>query len=145
MAIAELSASADDTYVGGEFYMMWWEAGDSSHQCGYVIMDDGTAAEEVKVCATSGVPFGVTALQADLDIDTSVTSGKMYEYYALHAGTILRIPHDADAAAGLKGNAYLRSAAIAGMVELGTTAGVVVGYALKTYDAPADTYIELIT
>ena len=145
MAIAELSATAGDTYVGGAFYMMWWEAGDASHQCGYVVEDDGTAAEEVTVCATNGVPFAVTALQADLDIDTSVTAGIMYEYYALHAGTVLRVPHDADAAAGLKGNAYIRSDAIAGMVEKNTTAGVVVGYSLKTLDAPADTYIELIT
>lgn len=145
MAIAELSASANDTYVGGAFYMMWWEAGDSSHQCGYVVEDDATADEEVIVGSTDCVPFAVTALQADLDIDTEVTSGLIYEYYALHAGTVLLIPHDADAAAGFKGNAYLRSAAIAGMVELGTTAGVVVGYAMRTYDTPADTYIELIT
>lgn len=145
MAIAELSASAADTYIGGLFYMMWWEAGDSSHQCGYVISDDATADEEVLVCATGGTPFGVTALQADLDIDSSVTSGKMYEYYALHAGTALRIGHDTDADATFKGTAFLRSAAIAGLVESGSTAGVVVGYGLKTYDAAADMYVELIT
>jgi len=145
MAIAELSASHNDTYVGGNFYMMWWEAGDSSHQCGYVIEDDASADDEVIVCSTDGVPCGITALQNDLDIDTAVTSGKMYEYYCLHIGTVLMVPHDEDDAASLKGQAYLRSAADAGMVELGTTAGVVVGYSQKTYDAPVDCYIELVT
>ncbi len=145
MAIAELSASASDTYIGGVFYMVWFEAGDSSHQCGYVISDDATSDEEVIVCATGGTPFAVTALQADLDIDTSVTAGTMYEYYALHAGTALRVGHDTDADATFKGTAFIRSAAIAGLVESGTTAGLVVGYGLKTYDVAADKYVELIT
>ena len=81
MAIAELSDYHNDTYVGGNFYMAWWEAGDSSHQCGYVIEDDASSDEEVIVCSTDGIPCAVTALQHDLDIDTAVTAGKMYEYY----------------------------------------------------------------
>lgn len=145
MAIQELSAVAEDTYVGGNFYMMWWNAGDALHQCGYVVADHATNDAEVIVCATSGVPYGVGALQADVDIDTAFTDGVMYQYYVLHAGTVLRIPHDADAQACLKGAAMLRSAAIAGMVEAGTTAGVVVGYSLKTYDTCADVYLELVT
>ena len=145
MAIAELSASASDTYIGGSFFIVWFNAGDALHQCGYVVSDHATNDAEVIVCATSGTPFAVTALQADLDIDTAVTDGVMYEYYALHAGTALRVAHDTDADATFKGTAFLRSAAIAGMVESGTTAGLVVGYGLKTYDAAADKYVELIT
>jgi len=145
MAIAELSASASDCYVGGAFYLMWWNAGDALHQCGYVVADHATNDAEVIVCGTGGVPYGVCALQADLDIDSVITDGAMYAYYVLHAGTALRVPHDADAAAYLKGAAVIRSAAIAGLVEAGTTAGVVVGYTLKTTDVAADTWIEVIT
>ena len=145
MAIQELSAVANDTYVGGNFVVAWWNAGDALHQCGYVVADHATNDDEVIVCGTGGTPFAVTALQADLDIDTVVVDGIMYKYYLLHAGTILRVGHDTDANAYLKGAGAIRSAAIAGLVEAGTTAGAVVGYSVKTYDAGADLYLELIT
>lgn len=145
MAIQELSAVANDTYIGGNFYIMWYLAGDALHQCGYVVADHANIDTEVIVCGTGDIPFGVCALQNDLDIDSVITDGVMYSYYVLHAGTALRIPHDTDASATLKGAAFLRSAAIAGLVEAGSTAGVVVGYGLKTYDAAADLYLDLIT
>jgi len=145
MAIQELSAVAEDTYVGGNFYMMWWNAGDALHQCGYVVADHATEDAEVIVCSTSGIPYGVGALQADVDIDTAFTDGVMYEYYCLHAGTVLRIPNDEDDLAALKGAAFIRSDAVAGMVEQNSTAGYVVGYIMKTMDATVDLYLELIT
>ena len=146
MAIAELSATANDTYVGGTFYMVWWNAGDALHQCGYVVADHATNDAEVIVLGTTtGIPYAVCALQADLDIDTVVTDGVMYEYYALHVGTALRVPNDETAQAYLKGTAAMTSTGVAGMVEGGTTAGLIVGYSLKSVDVAADTYIELIT
>jgi len=144
MAIQELSAVASDTYVGGNFYMMWWEAGDAAHQCGYLVQDDGSD-EEVKVCATSTVPFAVTALQSTLDINTEVVEGVMYEYYSLKAGTVLLIPHDTVEDASVRGTCMISSTAVAGMVEADTTAGMVVGYCMKSYDTDADLYLELIT
>lgn len=145
MAIQELSAVANDTYVGGNFYIMWWLAGDALHQPGYMVADHASNDAEVIVCATGGQPFAVGALPNDADIDTAFTDAKMYPYYLLHIGTALRIAHDADAQASLKGAAFIRSAAIAGMIETGTTQGIVVGYGMKTYDVCADKYLELIT
>ena len=106
MAIAELSATASDCYVAGNFVLKWMEAGDSSHQCGYIVEADATADEEVIVCSTDGFPWLVTALQADLDIDTSVTAGSMYSYYTLHAGTVLRVPHDTNSDALFGGEGF---------------------------------------
>lgn len=145
MAIQELSAVANDTYVGGNFYLMWWLSGDALHQTGYVVADHASNDAEVIVCATGGQPFGVAALHASTDIDSPFSDAVMYPYYLLHCGTALRVAHDADAQASLKGAAFIRSAALAGMVETGTTNGIVVGYGLKTYDACADKYLELIT
>lgn len=146
MAIQELSAvPASDTYVGGNFYLMWWLAGDALHQTGYVVADHATNDAEVIVCGVGDKPYGVGALQADVDIDTAFSDGSTYSYYLLHAGTILRIAHDADAQASLKGAAFIRSAALAGMVETGTTDQYVVGWGMRTYDTTADLYLKLIT
>lgn len=145
MAIQELSAVANDTYVGGNFYLMWWLTGDALHQTGYVVADHASNDAEVIVCATGGRPFAVGALPSDADIDTPFPDGYMFPYYLLHAGTVLRVAHDEDAQASLKGAAFIRSAADAGMVETGTTQGIIVGFGMKTYDVCADKYLELIT
>ena len=57
MAIQELSAVAEDTYIGGNFYMMWWLAGDALHQCGYVVADHATNDTEVIVCGTMLIDY----------------------------------------------------------------------------------------
>lgn len=145
MAIAELSASASDTYIGGTFYMMWLLSGDALHQCGYVCASHATNDEAV-VCPTGGTPGMVCALQNDLDIDTVITDGVMYEYYSLHAGTALRLPYEETAGALFIGTAVIASFdGVAGMVEAATTAGTIAGYSLKVVDAAADLWVEVIT
>jgi len=146
MTQASLSTTASDTYIGGSFYMMWWLAGDGNMKCGYTITDHATIDTEVIICTVNTAPFGVTALQADVDIDTALTDGVMYEFYSLHAGTALRIPHEDDAGATLKGAAFVTSVdGDAGTVQAGTTAGKVVGYGLKTYDTAQGAFLDLIT
>lgn len=141
-----LSASANDTYVGGAFYMMWWLAADGNMKCGYTITDHATEDEGVIICTINTAPYGVTALQADVDIDTALTDGVMYQNYILHVGTALRIPHEDDAGAGLKGAACVTSIdGDAGTVEYGTTAGKVVGYGVKSYDTAVGAFLDLIT
>ena len=137
MALDDLSDTANDTYVGGSFYMMWWEAGDSTMKAGLVCSDDATADEEIIVCAVNGIPFAVTALQATVDINTAVTAGVMYEYYRLHTGTVLRLVHEDDAGTMAKGQAMVISInGDAGTIQSGTTAEKVVGYSME-YDATA--------
>ena len=137
---------ANDTYVGGSFVIEWFEAGDSAHKCGEVVEAESTGnAGEVIVCSTDGIPFAVLGLQADLDIDTDVTEGLSYMYYLLHAGTILRIPHDETAETGIRGEACIRSAAVGGSVYKGTTAGVVVGYLVRDDTTCASSWLVLIT
>lgn len=146
MAIAELSASASDTYIGGTFYIQWLLSGDALHQCGYICASHATNDEAI-VCPVDGVPGMVCALQADLDIDTVVVDERMLAYYMLHAGTGLRVPYEETAGALFHGTAVITcvTGGVAGMVEVGTTAGVVVGYSLKVVDAAADTWVEVIT
>lgn len=145
MAIEELGDVANDTYVAGAFVMSWFLTGDALQQCGQVNADHATNDAETIICGTAGVPFGITALQAAVDIDTPIADGIMSSSYTLHAGTVLRVGNDATAAAYFKGTGAITSTTVAGLVEDGTTAGVVVGYSMKTYDAGADKYLELIT
>jgi len=147
MAAGNLSdVPANDTYVGGNFIIEWFEAGDSAHKCGEVVEAEASGnAGEVIVCSVDGIPFAVTGLQADLDIDTDVTEGLPYMYYLLHAGTVLRIPHDATTETGIRGEGCIRSDAIGGAVEKGTTAGAVVGYLVRDDTTCADSWVVLIT
>ena len=146
MAIESLSDTANDTYVGGAFYMMWWEAGDGNMKAGYVASDDASADEEIIICAVNGTPFAVTALQATVDIDTALTSGIMYEYYALHIGTVLEIPHEDDAGTVARGQAMVISIdGDAGAIQSGTTAGKVVGYGMELNATAQGDFIKVIT
>jgi hypothetical protein len=147
MAIEELSSRANDCYIGGHFVMKWMEAGDSSHQCAYIVEADASADEEVIVCSTDGFPWLVTALQADLDIDSSVTAGVMYNYYTLHAGTVLWVPHDTNADAAFGGEDMGRSETVAGMINAGPTIedNELVGRLWETIDVAADKYCKLIS
>jgi hypothetical protein len=147
MAIAELSATANDTYIGGTFYMMWHLAGDAVHQCGYVVASHATEDLEMIVCGVGGIPACVTALQHDLDIDTEITDGVMYEYYLLHVGTALLLPHDTNADAAFAGEDMGRSETVAGMINAGPTIedNELVGRLMKVYDAAADCWLEVIT
>lgn len=145
--MADLSGTAADTYVGGNFYIMWWLSGDALMKCGYVTADHATNDTEVIICPTGGTPNSIVALQAIVDIDTLLTDGVMYEFYSLHAGTVLTVKIEDDATAALKGEAFIASAdGDAGTVELASTAGLVVGYSMKSYDTDAQgTWVELIT
>lgn len=147
MAIAELSDTASDTYIGGTFYMMWHLAGDAAHQCGYVVASHATVDLEVIVCGTGGIPFCVTALQHDLDIDSVITDGEMYEYYLLHVGTALLLPHDTNADAAFAGEDMGRSETVAGMINAAPTVedNELVGRLMKVYDVAADKWLEVIT
>ncbi len=144
--MADLSGTANDTYVGGQFYMMWHLAGDGNMICGGITADHATNDTEVIICPLAGVPNGVTALQATVDIDTALTDGVFYEFYSLKAGTVLRAQCEDDATASFKGDCFIASNdGDAGMVEEATTAGVVVGYLMKTIDVAAAAWLELIT
>ena len=144
--MADLSGTAEDTYVGGNFYMMWWLSGDALMKCGYVTADHAENDMEVIICPKAGTPNAVAALQADVDIDTLLTDGVMYQFYSLHAGTVLRVQCEDDATASFKGDCFIASNdGDAGMVEEATTAGAVVGYLMKTTDVAAAAWIELIT
>lgn len=145
MALANLSASANDTYIGGNFYMMWWLAGDALMKCGYVIADHATNDAEVIICSTSGVPFGVAALQADVDIDTLLTDGTVYGFYALHSGTALRLGWQTSGAAIRIHGAVSRSAAVAGTCVEARTAGATIGNTLEAEDSPADKWLNVLT
>lgn len=146
MAIASLSATASDTYVGGTFYMQWMLSGDALHKCGYICASHATEDLEFSVCPTGGTPASVLALQADLDIDTLVTDGVMYEYYSLHVGTALRLGCEETATALFIGTAVIASAdGVAGLFEAATTAGAVAGYSLEVVDVAADKWVEIMT
>ena len=147
MAIAELSATASDTYIGGTFFMTWRLAGDALHQCGYVCASHATIDLELIVCGTSGIPFSVCALQHDLDIDSVVTDGVMYEYYVLHVGTLLHLPHDGNTDAAFAGEDMGRSESIAGLINAGPTIedNELVGRLFQVYDVAADCWLEVIT
>lgn len=145
MALANLSATANDCYIGGPFYMMWWLAGDALMKCGYIVADHATNDAEVIICGTSGIPFGVTALQDDVDIDTLLSDGTTYKFYALHAGTALRVGYE-DAVKAIKlGEAMSKSATTAGTVLSGRTAGSYVGTTLVVEDAAQNLWIEVMS
>jgi len=146
--MANLSDTANDTYIGGQFYIMWWEAGDSSHKCGEVIMDDNQ--EEVKICSTSGQPCGFTALQAAVDIDTDVTSGVTYQYYCRKMGTVLYLYHDTGTGAIAKSQLICRSDAVAGanekkFIQGGALEDIETGISLGKVASPASTWFMVIT
>lgn len=146
MALDSLSDYGADTYIGGAFYLMWWLAGDGNMKCGYTITDHATNDTEVIIGTLNTACYGITALQSDVDIDTAITDGTICSNYVFHIGTALRVIHEDDAEATLKGAAFVPSIdGDAGTVQAGTTAGRVVGYALKTYDVTAGDFIELIT
>ena len=146
--MADLSATANDTYIGGQFWIAWWEAGDGSHKCGEVIMDD--VVEEVKICSTSGQPCGFTALQPDVDIDTDLTSGITYQYYCRKMGTVLYLYHDAGTGAIAKGQLICRSDAVAGSNERkwmqgGALEDIETGISFGKVASPASTWFMVIT
>ena len=146
MAIEELSTRASDCYIGGNFNMIWRLAGDSVHQCAYVVEGDASVNGEVIACSTDGLPLAVTALQASLDIDTEVTEGVMYEYYLLHSATMLWLPHDTNADAIVEGDSLIRSASVAGMVDTpATSVANVVGWIIEKLAAAVDLYIKAVT
>lgn len=146
MALANLSATANDCYVGGSFYMMWWLAGDSSMQTGFVIADHATNDAEVIICSTSGIPFGVAALQSTVDVDTAFTDAILYSFYALHSGTVFRLGKDTTAQVIKLGDSMRRSAAVAGLIGGGALdANSHVGKYLETEDVGADKWLKVIT
>lgn len=146
MALADLSGTANDTYVGGSFYMMWWLAGDALMKCGLVIGAHASNDAEVIICPTAAKePAGITALQADVDIDTALTDGTVYGFYALGAGTVLRVGVDAGTPSLTKAWATSTSTTRAGNVRRSQGLGQEIGYPIKTYDSAADTWIEVIT
>jgi hypothetical protein len=146
MALDNLSDTASDTYIGGNFNMMWFEAGDSTMKCGLLVECDETAAEEITVNAVNTEAFGVLALQADLDIDTAVTSGKTYSIYLLHSGTMLYLQHEDDAGTLYKGQICRDSIdGDAGRFQSGSTAGHVIGWSLVLDGTAQGDWEKMIT
>lgn len=148
MALANLSdLPANDCYIGGQFYMMWWLAGDAYMKCGFLAgshaSNDG---ELISTYAATVNPCAVAALQADVDIDTALSDGTMYEFYMLGCGTHLRLPHDGTVGALLKGDPLENTASTArGTVKKWVTPGKIMGFVTKTIDAAEQVWIKGIT
>lgn len=146
MVLANLSATAEDTYVGGAFYIMWWKTGDALIKTGHIIAAHTSNDNEVVICPTAAAePAGVAALQADVDIDTAIADDIMSSFYALKAGTVLRIGVDAGTPSFIKAWAVSTSTTRAGNIRRSQGLGQLVGYPIKTYDSAADKWIEAIT
>jgi hypothetical protein len=116
MANTDLSYYANDTYIGGPHYVMWFEAGDGNMKAGYLCMDDGSDAGEVKVCATDGDAFGAIAKDAIVDIDTAISVGESVKLY-LPVGTLLRLKHDGTDQSVTRGVRIQSSDSVAGAIE----------------------------
>lgn len=67
-------------YTGPEY----WQAGDSLMKPGYVCMEDD--ADEVKICISTGTPYGIIGCDADHDLGTVYAEGERIPVYPLGCG-----------------------------------------------------------
>lgn len=119
MADHDLSEYRNDTYVGGPFLIMWFEAGDSLIKTGYIVGYDSGDAAEVTICATNGAPFGVAGKIADHDLNTVVSAGDSLPVYLLGVGSLMYLCQDGDSTVdGIRGSWCMRSDATAGKFEI---------------------------
>lgn len=125
MAITDtdLSDYNNSPYHGGNFFITWREAGDTSLKAG-ALAEEADSAEEVKIATTtvtdSAYAFAVMACMADLDTDTAIqTAGDPVRLYLLGQGTILWLQHDGNADQTYKAGYWAqKSSNTAGAVEL---------------------------
>lgn len=119
MADKDLSDYANSVYFGGPFYVMWREAGDTSHQAGY-ILEEADSTEETKLCTTSGNPISIAAKMPDVDTDTSNSAaGDAWRSYPLGIGTICWLRADGNASQTFSaGTIVKRSSNTAGLIEV---------------------------
>ncbi|MHA1795222.1 MAG: hypothetical protein ACTSUK_03860 [Promethearchaeota archaeon] len=115
MAATDLSYYANDPYIGGPYAVRWFQAGDGNMKAGYVCMDDDE--DEVKICATNGVPFGVIGRSPAVDLDTAISSGEPVKVYIIGVGTMMWLKHDGTNQTVTKGGHLARSDGTAGAVE----------------------------
>lgn len=71
---------AKNGFEGPEYF----QAGDSSMKPGMVVMHDD--ADEVKVCTSTGAPFGIVGCDADHDLNTAYTAGERIPIFPLGCG-----------------------------------------------------------
>lgn len=118
MANTDLSYYRNDPYIGGPYVVEWYAAEvEGDIKAGYLVMA-GTAANQVKVCSTTGHAFGVAGKIPDLDIDTGAPIGTSIKVYALGVGTHMKIKHDGTDQTVDKGSLLMRSNSLAGACEL---------------------------
>lgn len=141
MALGNLTDQYKSIWHGGSYVVMWFQAGDGNMRPGMVCSDDD--ADEVKVCAIDGTPFGIVNELATADLDTAITAGLAMEVFPIGQGAKLSVAHDTQTQNSAKGGLVIRSATTAGTIENGTTAGVVVGMALELI-AAADKFVMLL-
>lgn len=146
MALANLSTIANDCYIGGQFYTMWWLAGDAHMKCGFLTgAHASNDAEMISTYAATVSPAAVAALQADVDIDTALSDASMYEFYMLGAGTLFNIPHDGTIEAILKGKGLEGTAGTArGTVKSWDGTGQILGYTIRTYDTTEQEWLKMV-
>jgi len=128
----------------------YFQAGDAVIYPSYVVMEDTN--EEVKVCATSGHPFGVAGCPAYQDMNTAYGIGTRVRVWLLGSGVEIMLLHDGNSGeAVIKGINLIVSTSVAGNVRIqidyvsktttynltehtegGDTSRFVVGYALET-------------
>ena len=62
----------------------YFQAGDSNMKPGMICMHDD--ADEVKICTSTGAPFGVVGCDADHDLSTAYTAGERIPVWVLGCG-----------------------------------------------------------
>lgn len=135
----------------------YFQAGDSLIKPSYVVMEDDN--DEVKICATSGHPFGVAGCPAYHDMNTVYTVGVRVRVWLLGSGVEIMLLHDANTGESItKGMNLIASTGTAGHVRIqidyvtktttynltehtegGDTSRFVVGYALETVTVTSGT------
>jgi hypothetical protein len=152
MALEALSTRRKDIWMGGNYIVEWYQAGDGTMIPGVFCQDDD--ADEVKVCAVDGnYPLGQVGCLPTLDIDTAIAIGTSIMIYLNHSAAKTIAPHDATVEALAKGQPLMRSGNIAGYTQAfaytdaaEATDSLVnkTGMVLRTYAAAADKWIEIL-
>lgn len=79
--------------LNGNIGPRWGAAEDSSIKPSYLVMQ-GTAIDQIKICATNGDPIGVADCDDDHDLNTVYTAGVSVPYWELGSGVDIMVLFD---------------------------------------------------